>query len=128
MNVSEDSTTPTPTPGSIKPSAMPKPTAVPAAAEASGTPAAAPAAPIAPVAESTSNAASFGRVGEDGTVYVKTPDGEKAVGSYPGKSEDEALAYFARKYDELADVPLSARQRADIADIQRQERENGCAR
>jgi len=32
------------------------------------------------------------------------------------------------KYDALADVPLSARQRADIADIQRQERENGCAR
>lgn len=32
------------------------------------------------------------------------------------------------KYDELADVPLSARQRAYIADIQRQERENGCAR
>ena len=32
------------------------------------------------------------------------------------------------KYDELADVPLSASQRADIADIQRQERENGCAR
>ena len=32
------------------------------------------------------------------------------------------------KYDELADVPLSARQRADIADTQRQERENGCAR
>ncbi|CAX24927.1 MAG: YARHG domain-containing protein [Methylorubrum extorquens] len=32
------------------------------------------------------------------------------------------------KYDELADVPLPARQRADIADIQRQERENGCAR
>ncbi|MBA9066631.1 hypothetical protein FHR71_000348 [Methylobacterium sp. RAS18] len=32
------------------------------------------------------------------------------------------------KYDELADVPLSAHQRADIADIQRQERENGCAR
>ncbi|TFZ57283.1 YARHG domain-containing protein [Methylorubrum sp. Q1] len=32
------------------------------------------------------------------------------------------------KYDALADVPLSARQRADIADIQRQERDNGCAR
>ncbi|HJE23470.1 MAG TPA: YARHG domain-containing protein [Methylorubrum populi] len=32
------------------------------------------------------------------------------------------------KYDDLADVPLSARQRADIADIQRQERANGCAR
>ena len=32
------------------------------------------------------------------------------------------------KYDELADVPLSARQRADIAEIQRQERVNGRAR
>ncbi|WP_232631125.1 YARHG domain-containing protein [Methylobacterium sp. Leaf118] len=32
------------------------------------------------------------------------------------------------KYDDLADVPLSARQRATVADIQRQERENGCAR
>ncbi len=32
------------------------------------------------------------------------------------------------RYDDLADVPLSARQRADIADIQRQERENGCPR
>lgn len=32
------------------------------------------------------------------------------------------------RYDDLADVPLSARQRADIADIQRQERANGCPR
>ncbi len=32
------------------------------------------------------------------------------------------------RYDDLADVPLSARQRADIAEIQRQERVNGCAR
>ncbi len=28
--------------------------------------------------------AAFGRVGEDGTVYVRTPQGEKPVGSYPG--------------------------------------------
>lgn len=32
------------------------------------------------------------------------------------------------RYDDMADVPLSARQRADVADIQRQERENGCPR
>ncbi len=32
------------------------------------------------------------------------------------------------RYDDIADVPLSARQRADIADIQRQERENDCPR
>ncbi|MBJ7506349.1 MAG: hypothetical protein JHC72_03035, partial [Candidatus Nanopelagicus sp.] len=30
--------------------------------------------------------AKFGRVGEDGTVYVITPTGDRAVGSYPGKS------------------------------------------
>ena len=46
--------------------------------------------------------AHFGRVGEDGTVYVITPEGEKAVGSYPGKSSEEALAYFVRKFEALA--------------------------
>ncbi len=46
--------------------------------------------------------AQFGRVSEDGTVYVKTPEGEKAVGSYPGKGPEEALAYFVRKFEALA--------------------------
>lgn len=49
-----------------------------------------------------SNSAAFGRVAEDGTVYVRTPDGEREVGSYPEATHEEALAYFARKYDELA--------------------------
>ncbi|MEN9735340.1 MAG: hypothetical protein RL129_50 [Actinomycetota bacterium] len=44
----------------------------------------------------------FGRVGEDGTVYVITPNGEKAVGSYPGKSNEEALQYFVRKFEAVA--------------------------
>jgi len=44
----------------------------------------------------------FGRVAEDGTVYVRTPSGERAVGSYPGKSAEEALAYFVRKFEALA--------------------------
>ena len=44
----------------------------------------------------------FGRVAEDGTVYVRTSSGERAVGSYPGKSADEALAYFVRKFEALA--------------------------
>ena len=44
----------------------------------------------------------FGRVADDGTVYVKTPTGERAVGSYPGKSADEALAYFVRKFESVA--------------------------
>ena len=41
---------------------------------------------------------AFGRVGEDGTVFVRTSSGEKAVGSYPGKSPEEALNYFVRKF------------------------------
>lgn len=44
----------------------------------------------------------FGRVAEDGIVYVKTAEGERAVGSYPGKSPEEALAYFVRKFEAIA--------------------------
>ena len=51
----------------------------------------------------------FGRVADDGTVFVRTPDGEKAVGSYPGKTAEEALAYFVRKFEALAsEVALTA--------------------
>ena len=53
--------------------------------------------------------AQFGRVADDGTVYVRTSHGEKAVGSYPGKSPEEALAYFVRKFEALAsEVALTA--------------------
>jgi hypothetical protein len=51
----------------------------------------------------------FGRVGEDGTVFVRTSEGEKPVGSYPGKTSEEALAYFVRKFEALAsEVALTA--------------------
>ena len=46
--------------------------------------------------------ARFGYVADDGTVYVRTPYGDKAVGSYPGKSAEEALQYFVRKFEALA--------------------------
>ena len=46
--------------------------------------------------------AKFGRVDENGTVYVRTNDGEKVVGSYPGKTAEEALAYFVRKFEIVA--------------------------
>ena len=59
---------------------------------------------IAPSAASAliGDPAQFGRVADDGTVYVRTPEGEKAVGSYPGKSSEEALAYFVRKFELVA--------------------------
>ncbi|HJQ07336.1 MAG TPA: DUF349 domain-containing protein [Nocardioides sp.] len=44
----------------------------------------------------------WGRVDSDGTVYVKTSDGERAVGQVPDVSADEALAFFTRRYDALA--------------------------
>lgn len=45
--------------------------------------------------------AKWGRVDEEGNVFVVTDSGERRVGSYPGATPDEALAYFGRKYDEL---------------------------
>lgn len=44
----------------------------------------------------------WGRVDADGTVWVRTSEGERVVGQYPGASEQEALAYFVRKFDDLA--------------------------
>ncbi|MBN9150310.1 MAG: DUF349 domain-containing protein [Micrococcales bacterium] len=46
--------------------------------------------------------APWGRVDETGTVFVRTADGERAVGQYPDGTPDEALAYFERKFTELA--------------------------
>ena len=46
--------------------------------------------------------AKFGRVAEDGTVYVITPTGDRVVGSYPGKSPEEALTYFVKKFEMVA--------------------------
>lgn len=44
----------------------------------------------------------WGRVDSDGTVYVKTTDGERAVGQMPDASPEEALAFYTKRYDNLA--------------------------
>lgn len=44
----------------------------------------------------------WGRVDETGTVFVRTAEGEKVVGSWQAGSPAEALAYYERKYDGLA--------------------------
>ncbi|WEV24448.1 DUF349 domain-containing protein [Streptomyces sp. 71268] len=43
----------------------------------------------------------WGRVDETGTVYVRTADGERVVGSWQAGSPEEALSYFERKYEGL---------------------------
>lgn len=93
---------PAPTPASIHPAPRPVAAPTPTAPEQPGT---------------TSDAASFGRVGADGTVFVRTPDGDREVGSYPGQPPEEALAYFARKYDELFASAALLLQRVTQTDL-----------
>lgn len=45
--------------------------------------------------------AEFGRVDEDGTVYVRTEDGERMVGQIPDVGPDEALAFYVRRFENL---------------------------
>jgi hypothetical protein len=50
----------------------------------------------------TDDQTPWGRVDETGTVYVREASGERVVGQYPDGSPEEALAYFQRKFTELA--------------------------
>ncbi len=108
-----------PKPGAPKPG-VPRPTALrrPAA------PAAAPAAPVVPVppvadAAATAAAEAFGRVDEEGNVYVREAAGERVVGQVPGApSPSEAMGLYVRRYlDLVAKVSLFEvrLQSADLA-------------
>ncbi len=44
----------------------------------------------------------WGRIDADGTVYVRTADGERAVGSWQAGDAEAGLAYYMRHYDDLA--------------------------
>jgi hypothetical protein len=41
-------------------------------------------------------------VAEDGSVFVRTADGERQVGQMPDATAEEALAFYTRRYDDLA--------------------------
>ncbi|WP_353828317.1 DUF349 domain-containing protein [Agromyces sp. SYSU T0242] len=63
----------------------------------------------------------WGRVDETGTVFVRTSEGEREVGQYPDATPEEALAYFERKYADLAGAVALLEQRvrrgAPAADV-----------
>ncbi|MBE1560913.1 hypothetical protein H4W81_003692 [Nonomuraea africana] len=59
----------------------------------------------------------WGRVDDDGTVYVRTAEGERAVGSWQAGEPEEALAYFHRKFDELAGQVQLLEQRVKGTDL-----------
>lgn len=59
----------------------------------------------------------WGRVGEDGTVYVRTAEGERAVGSWAAGDPAEALAFFRRKYEALVTEVGLLEQRIQATDL-----------
>jgi hypothetical protein len=61
---------------------------------------------------------TFGRVDADGTVYVKTAEGERVVGSWQAGTPEEGLAHFARRFADLVtEVDLiEARLKSGAAD------------
>jgi hypothetical protein len=94
---------PRPAPRPPLPSAMrprPRP-AAPAAASAAA--AAVPAVPV-PAPDDSAEAvaaAAFGRVDDEGTVFVREAEGERSVGQFPGATVEEALALYVRRFLEL---------------------------
>jgi Domain of Unknown Function (DUF349) len=59
----------------------------------------------------------WGRVADDGTVYVRTSDGEREIGSWQAGSPDEALAFFKRKFDALETEISLLEQRMSSTDL-----------
>ena len=59
----------------------------------------------------------WGRVAEDGTVYVRTAGGERQVGSWQAGSPDEALAFFKRKFETLDTEVSLLEQRLASTDL-----------
>ncbi len=104
----EQATTPAPeaSPATPTPASMPKPHAPSPAAFAKKAPAAKAhvAAPAAHAAYSDADvkaAEAFGRVDDNGTVFVKEGDTEREVGQFPDASKEEALALYARRFLDL---------------------------
>jgi Domain of Unknown Function (DUF349) len=73
-------------------------------------------------------AEQWGRVDDDGTVWVRTSQGERVVGQYPGATPEEALAYFGRKFDDLAAQLSLFEQRIAAGHVSAAETEAGVQR
>jgi hypothetical protein len=59
----------------------------------------------------------WGRVADDGTVYVRTADGEREIGSWQAGSPAEALAFFKRKFEALETEISLLEQRLSSTDL-----------
>lgn len=95
------------TPGAVTPAAQ---AAAPAAAPA-------PVVPVAADAAAHAEAEKFGRVDDEGNVYVREAAGERVVGQFPGVTTSEALALYVRRYLDLSAKVGLFEARLDSADL-----------
>lgn len=58
-------------------------------------------------------ASEWGRIDDEGTVYVRTSDGERVVGSWQAGDADAGLAYYQLRYADLAAEIDLLRRRLD---------------
>jgi uncharacterized protein DUF349 len=82
---SSDAPKPAPRPG---PRPGPRPTSRPAA--------------VPPAAHPPSNPHQFGRVDDDGTVWLISSAGERVIGSWQAGDPEAAFAHFGRRFDDLS--------------------------
>src|SRR5881275_502332 len=59
---------------------------------------------------------AWGRIDADGTVFVRTSAGERAIGSWQAGTPEEGLAYYRRRYDDLAAEVAVLEARVSTAD------------
>ncbi|MCZ2821156.1 DUF349 domain-containing protein [Modestobacter sp. VKM Ac-2977] len=85
------------------PASAPRPTPSPSPAPSSTASSPAPAdVPTVIPAMPASDPSAWGRVDEEGTVYVRTATGERTVGSWQAGAPAEGLAHYGRRFDDLA--------------------------
>ena len=91
--------TPGPRPGPPKPGPKPGPRPGPGPKPAAQAPTPVPA--VAVAKHASFDPREFGRIDEQGVVWLITPNGEREIGSWQAGTIDEGLAHFARRYSDL---------------------------
>ncbi|WP_226363964.1 DUF349 domain-containing protein [Pseudonocardia abyssalis] len=91
---------PGPPPAAARPAARPAAVAAPAESDAPPT-RPAPVAQPSPVTAASTDPSRWGRVDDEGTIYLRTGDAERVVGSWQAGAPAEGLAHFARRFDDL---------------------------
>lgn len=104
-----------PSPAALARPRAPKPGAPSAPAAQSAPPV--PVVPVAADAAAHAEAEKFGRVDDEGNVYVRESAGERIVGQFPGVTTQEALALYVRRYLDLSAKVGLFETRLESADL-----------